>query len=533
MKKYLTLNIGAANLELAEYEAEGSGSLKLLNFGVAKLDASLDGGDVATILTPALLSLVREKGFKPGKVALSVSGQMVFSRFAAIPAVGGDDHFEQMVRYEIEQNVPFPIDEMICDRQILGDTESGDKSVGIVAAKTEQIEAITNAVRSAGFTPEIVSVAPIALTNAVSYLRGTDDSCSIVLDIGAKTTSLVIIEGEKVYNRSIPIAGNAITKEISNTLGCSLDEADELKTTRAYVSQGGVTEDEDESIEAAAKACRTVLTRIHAEISRSINFYRSQQHGSAPTRLYLTGGSALLPQADEFFNESLGIEVEFFNPFADLTMGPKVDTNALDTAGAMLPATLGLAIQANKTSRFTINLLPPALISERNEQAKIPYLIAGGLALVIGLVLVYLSINTETAGINERYEAIDGRVAELNRFDKKVDTARKDLESALADAEDIRARLASRALAVKRINAVRESLLPGMWIDRWDKNRIVIRYWKDRVTGTGKKTATEVVADRIKAKNTIFDPEGVKIAGTIARGSEGEIDEVTVEVQYK
>ena len=88
-KKYLTLNIGAATVELAEYEAGSKGALTLLNYGTAHLAAPLDSGNAETILAPALLEIVREKGIKPGPVAVSISGQMAFQRFAAIPMAGG------------------------------------------------------------------------------------------------------------------------------------------------------------------------------------------------------------------------------------------------------------------------------------------------------------------------------------------------------------------------------------------------------------------------------------------------------------
>ena len=113
-KRFLTLNIGATTVSLAEYEAGAKGALTLVNYGTAKLGAPLDSGNAGTILSPALLEIVREKGIRPGKVAMSVSGQMVFPKFAAIPMAGGEEKFEQMVRYEIEQNIPFPIDEMVC-----------------------------------------------------------------------------------------------------------------------------------------------------------------------------------------------------------------------------------------------------------------------------------------------------------------------------------------------------------------------------------------------------------------------------------
>ena len=224
-KKFLTLNIGASAIALAEYEASGA-TVTLVNYGTAALAAPLDAGNAGTVLAPALMEIVREKGIRPGKVAIAVSGQMVFPRIATIAFAGSDEaKFEQMVRYEIEQNIPFPIDEMVCDRQVLGDTEAGDKSVLIVAAKIEQIEAVTDAVQAAGFQPTLVDGAPVAVLNALKAAHPEDEGCTVLLDMGAKTTSLIIAEGEKLYIRTIPIAGNTLTKEIAQTLGCTLDEA--------------------------------------------------------------------------------------------------------------------------------------------------------------------------------------------------------------------------------------------------------------------------------------------------------------------
>ena len=530
-KRFQTLNIGAATVELAEYEAGGKGALTLVNYGTASLAAPLDGGNVDTILPPALLEIVREKGIRPGKVALSVSGQMVFPRFAAIPAAGGAERFEQLVRYEIEQNIPFPIDEMVCDRQVLGDTESGDKSVMIVAAKVDQIEALTSAVASVGFSPELVDVAPIALTNALRFNRA-DEGCVVLLDIGAKTSSLVIVEGDKIYNRSIPYAGNTITKEIAAALGCTQEEAEQLKLEKAYVSMGGVTEDEDEVADRVSKVCRAVLTRLNAEISRSINFYRSQQGGSAPSKLYLTGGSALLPQVDVFFSESLQIEVEFFNPFERIGAGSKVDAEALGYEGAFIAATAGLALHMAGLARFTISLLPPALVEARAERAKIPFVVVGGVALVAALVLTMLAIGRDTAVAEAKRDAVKAQVDVLSKFDGQIKSADKELAAETANADAVRKLLLDRSAAAAWINALRSSLAPGMWIQRYSPGKVSIRYWKDRVKGSGGKTPGELVVEKLKGK-PVVDAESVKISDMSEVGKDAQVVQFTVELKFK
>jgi len=532
-KKIQTLNIGTMTVELAEYELGGKGQLTLLRYGVTKLEAPLDFETAETIIAPALLGLVRETGIRPGAVAMTVPGQSVFTKFASVPRAGGNEKFEQMIRYEIEQGIPFPIDEMICDRQVLGETENGDTSVMIVAAKTDQVEALTRAVAAVGFTPTLVDSAPGALTNTVRFLHPeTSESCVITLWLASKATSLIITEGDKVYTRLIPIGANALTKEIATACGCSMEEAEQLKDEKGYVALGGVTEDDDEVADRISKACRAVMTRLNAEINRSVNFYRSQQHGSAPTKVYLTGGTALLPQIDAFFADALGIEVEFLNPFDGIGIGSGVDATALETDAAYLAATAGLATQEAGLARYTVNLLPPSLIAAREEKAKIPFLAAGGVGLALALVLLGLGIGNETSVLERTRDAVAAKATALDGFDKKVTQATADLTAAKAEAEALDGLLESRLVAVRRMNAVRGALVPGMWIHAWGDGRIVIRYWNDRVAAGAGKTVSEAFAERLKGKPAVV-AESVHASGATDIGTSDAAKQFTVEVKFK
>ena len=540
-KKILTLDIGAANIALAEYELGAKGALTLVNYGTAALAAPIDTGDASTILSPALLELVREKGFKPGDVAVSVAGQMVFPRISAIPMIGDDEKFEQSIRYEIEQNVPFPIDEMVCDRQVLGDTPNGDKSVMIVAAKVGQIEAVTDAVAASGFRPVLVDVAPIATLSALKA-ASADESSVIVLDIGAKMTSLMIVDGEKVYNRSIPIAGNNITRDIAQAFGVSIEEAEQLKLEKGYVALGGVVEDEDAAADRISKICRAVMSRLLAEISRSVNFFRSQQGGAAPARLYLTGGTALLPQTDRFFAESLQIEVEYFNPFEFVGVGPAVDADALATDGALISPTIGLALHASGQSAYAINLLPPSLVEARAEKAKIPVVAVAAGVLLVALGVGYAAMSHSADVSDAVLESVRGKVSTLKGYDDGMKKAGNAVEAAREKADALKTLVLSRSRPVVRMNAVRSALANGMWIEKWEDDRVTIRGWKndiddvvekDSAANDGKhRTASEIVVARLKGSAAV-DPDGVKISDMSAIGKNGDIEQFTVELKFK
>ncbi|HBO99171.1 MAG TPA: hypothetical protein DD637_04975 [Verrucomicrobia bacterium] len=545
-KKILTLNVGTSGLTLAEYAEDGKGALTLVAYGSATFELPLEAENAATTIPPALLGIVREKGIRPGKVALAVPGQMVFQRFATIPAAGGADKLEQMVRFEMEQNIPFPMDEMICDHQVLGETAAGDTSVMIAAAKTDQIEAIAAAVASTGFAPVLIDTEPFALMNVVKATAAEPSDCVLLLDIGARTTSFLISEGEKLYTRSIPLAGQALTKEIANALGCSQEEAEAYKRENGYVAAGGVVEDPDATRDRVSKVCRAVLTRLAAEISRSVNFYRSQQGGSAPTRLYLAGAGSLLPQLDGFFSESLGIEVEYLNPFNIVAAAPALDMAALESDAILLAPTAGIALHREKKAVLQIDLMPPSLIAARAEAARIPFVAAGSVALVMALVAGLLTVQRTNAALGTRLEEVSREADALGAMEKKIKKAQSAEEEARKDAGDLCALIARRGAAVERFNAVRQALGDDLWIDKWEDGpkatRVTIRGWKDHTdkfvaryaarNGGQKRTTPEIVVAQIKASPAV-DPASVKVADMTVLGKGDVLEQFVVEMMFK
>ena len=541
MSRFLTLNIGASKATLAEYTLSGKRSLTLTAYGSADMP-QLDADAAASMdaaLTPAIHSIMREKGIKSAPLMLSLSGQMVFPRFAKFPA-SAPDRLEELVHYEIEQNVPFPIDEIVSDHQFLGQTPEGEEAAMIVAAKLEQVTAVTDAVRAAGLKPTLVDVGPMAIYNALLASYPGLSGCNVVLDIGSKTTNLILIEGAKIYNRSIPVAGNTITKDIAQAFGCSIEEAEQLKLERGYVSLGGVVEDEDEITDRISKVIRTVLTRLHAEISRSINFYRSQQGGSAPSRLFLTGGSARLQQLDEFFSESLQIEVQYLNPFERIAFGPKVDQAALESDAFALTESAGLALRATDLAAMKINLMPPELVREAQAMKRIPFFVVGGVAFLAALGIgIFAQIRAADVARAEA-ETVSARTDKLKSLESKLKAEQDAIRSELETSDKFANLLWSRPAALLRLRAVRESLVPGMWITDWspiapeeqkdsrgrvtskgnEGVRVTVRGWKDELAkaeaayadkNQGKKlTSAEIVQGNLKGKHVIV-ADSVKI----------------------
>ena len=496
MSRILTLNIGASKATLAEYALSGKRNLTLTAYGSADLQ-TVDVNDamsIAASLPPIISQIMRETGIHPAPLVVSLGGQMVFPRFAKIAPVGDAAKLEQLVQYEVEQNVPFPIDEIVCDHQFLGTSADGDMATMIVAAKLDGVRAVTDAVASIGLKPAVVDVSQMAVLNALRYANPGLAGSNVILDIGAKTTDLILVEDEKIYTRSIPYAGNAITKEIAQAFGCSFDEAEQLKLERGYVSLGGVTEDEDEITDRVSKIIRTVLTRVHAEISRSINFYRSQQGGAAPSRIFLTGGSVRLPQLDQFFMETLQINVEYLNPFTSVRVGGKVDAAALESDAFTLAESVGLALrQTDVPDLIRIDLMPPELVAQARNVRRIPFIVAGAACLLAALGLGIVMQNRECAIAKAQLEEVQSQNSALESKEKQLKSVQGQEKAEMENCDKLQKLMRTRMGALARVRAVQASLLPGMWISKWehvppsggddsdglDGVKIVVCGWKD------------------------------------------------------
>ena len=546
MSRILTLNIGASKATLAEYALGGKRNLTLTAYGSADLQ-TVDVNDAMSIsasLPPIISQIMHETGIRPAPLVTSLGGQMVFPRFAKFPAIGDKAKLEQLVHYEVEQNVPFPIDEIVCDHQFLGTSADGDLAAMIVAAKLDGVRAVTDAVASAGLKAAVVDVSPVAVLNALRFSQPHLQGCSVILDIGAKTTNLILVEGERIYNRSIPVAGNTITKEIAQTFGCSFEEAEQLKIERGYVALGGVTEDADEITDRVSKVIRTVLTRLHAEISRSINFYRSQQGGTAPSRLFLTGGTVRLPQLDQFFMESLQVDVEYLNPFTAVRVGGKVNAAALESDAFTLVESVGLALRMTDVpGLIRVNLMPPELVAQARNVRRIPFLVVGAAGILGALGLGVLWQNGERDAAKAQLEYVQGRNDAIANDKKSLEAAQKSEKDEIARCDELQKLMKRRTLALNRVRTVSECLLPGMWLAGWKSEKvkasgeddesqegveIVVCGWKDRYKKDdlkGKENALIYVRDKIKDAGfgtDIKDKEGQK------QDEKKTLDEITL-----
>lgn len=406
------LTLGMQTVALAEFQVSADGSLTLLQFHTTELMA--DAGADATRpgqLKIAIEGLRQTAKIKPANVNYSLPSQAVFARYLSLPG-SSPEELDQIIAFEAQQNIPFPIDEVVWDYQALGEAREGKLNVALLAIKTDTLEEVNQSVVDSGFAPQIIDVAPMALYNAFRFNYGDQSNCSVLIDIGARTTNLIFIDGNKAYSRSIPIGGNTISVAVAKELEELVEKAETLKKQKGLVSLGGSYADPEDPVSSRiAKLSRTTMTRLHAELARSISFYRANQGGSQPSRAYLAGGTVAMPYMLEFFAEKMQMPVEFFNPFRNVAVGPNVDQAELSRCAPALGESVGLASRQIGDSPVSINLRPPSVVRAHDLDRRKPYLIAAAacLFLLLGQGIIYF---TQAAAV--KGEVLSGVTAELS-----------------------------------------------------------------------------------------------------------------------
>ncbi len=426
--RILSLNLGTQTVGLAEFQRADHGGLALNAYKLTEILS--DPSAEAARLPQTRLAIAEMKEalkLKSAPVNYAISGQNIFARFVKLPTVA-EDKIDQIIGFEAQQNVPFPIEEVIWDYQLVGSGKEGQVEVVLVAIKSDLLDDLNATSEGNGFRTTIVDAAPMALYNAFRYNYSDLPGCTLLIDLGARTTNLVFIETGKVFSRSINIGGNTITANLAKEFQESFSAAEERKKKDGYVSLGGAyADDKNADIAKEAKIIRNAMTRLHAEISRSINFYRAQQAGTAPQRIFLCGGTANLPYLREFFAEKFQLPIEYFNPLKNVTITSNVNVDEVVRNAHLLGELVGLGLRSVNTCPMELNLRPTSVINAQKTAARRPYFVAAGVCVLLALLGAWLYFLRADKIKAIALGDIRARNASMGEFEKQNNAVKADI----------------------------------------------------------------------------------------------------------
>jgi type IV pilus assembly protein PilM len=339
-KEVIGIDIGSSSVKLVQLK-DVKGSYQLLNAGIVPLppEAIVDNAimDNASIVS-AITGLVTSLGVKTKDVACSISGNSVIIRKITLPVMPVEE-LEDQITWEAEQYIPFDINDVNMDFQILS-PDSIDPSkmiVLLVASKREIINDYVTVFNEAGMVLSVVDVDSFAVQNAfeINYDAGIEDVIALI-NIGASVMNINIVkDGTSLFTRDVQMGGNLYTEEIQKQLSVSSSEAESMKILAAETNN-------NELLEVLTKVNETIIQ----EIRRSLDFYNSTASDDRITKVFVSGGSSKGYKFIDSVSEKVDLPVEMINPFAKLKFNEKdFDPEYLQEIGPLMTVTVGLAIR--------------------------------------------------------------------------------------------------------------------------------------------------------------------------------------------
>ena len=290
----------------------------------------------------AIRRAVKRSGTRNRHAAVAIAGSSVITKTVPMPAGLSDIDLQGQIELEADQYVPYPLEEVNLDFEVLGPSEKNPDTVDVLlaACRSENVEMRNAACEAGGVNTQIMDVESFASENAFALLadqlpdQGAGRTIAVI-DVGATMTTLNVMHDLKsIYTRDTVFGGKQLTEEIMRRYGLSYEEAGMAKR------QGGLPENYTTDVLDPFKAEMT------QQASRSLQFFFSSSPHSKVDHIVLAGGSASIPGMDELIQEKLGVETTIANPFASMSLSARVKPQTLSNDAPALLIPCGLALRS-------------------------------------------------------------------------------------------------------------------------------------------------------------------------------------------
>ncbi len=348
--------------------------------------------DVSLVIRNTLDEFLRRVDLSGSKISVSVLGQSSFTRFVKLPPVE-KSKIPDIVRFEAEQQIPFPIGEVTWRYQIFQAPDSPEVEAGIFAMKQVDVAEMLTYFVEVGLDVDIVQMAPLALYNFIEFDgKIADDGATMLADVGADKTHLVVADGSKIWTRTIQIGGDNFTNALVKSFKLSFVKAEKLKRTAAaskYARQ-------------IFQVMRPVFADLVQEIQRSIGYYTSLNRDSRFKQLVGMGNGFRLPGMQKYLEQNLNMAVARVEEFGRLSSEvPNFKEHVLS-----LGVAYGLAVQGAGQAVVRTNLLPESIARKRLWGQKKPWFVAVAAAVLLAVGLFVFRSYGDRSALQGREQKI-------------------------------------------------------------------------------------------------------------------------------
>ena len=430
----------------------------------------------AQLIAEAFEQFLGRNSLKGCRVAMSLPGQSALARFIQLPPVESSQ-IAKIVEYEARQQIPFALEEVIWDYQPLGGgmEEGGytlEAEVGLFAMKRDQVETAMAPFLDRKIEVDLVQIAPLALYNFLTYDRlgmrtgkefDAPDEYTIVCDLGADNSTLLISNGDKIWIRNVNVGGNHFTRALVKDQKLTFAKAEHLKCNATKAPDP----------RAVFQALRPVFNDYVAEIQRSIGYFSSVNREAKITRVLGVGNGFKLAGLQKFLQQNLQHPVERVDQFK-AAIGDEVLNDATfrdNVAGFVVP--YGVALQAAGLTRITTSLVPPEIVQERKIRKKKPWAALAAGVLLAGVSGTALGYGRYADSVSEHVwgdtiREVDQFSGVVRDFDGQYQQELTAIKETTAVGEKLTAPASGRAYWPELLRAI-AATTPGDPGEQWDK----------------------------------------------------------------
>ncbi|MCB1049849.1 MAG: type IV pilus assembly protein PilM [Acidobacteria bacterium] len=344
-KGLVGLDIGSSAIKLVELKplSKDGRNWKLVNLGYIPLspEAIVDGSIMdSTMVVDAITRVFAENRVKPGEVAIAVSGHSVIIKKITM-AFMSEEELAESIHWEAESYIPFDIDDVNLDWQILNPMGRGDGNMDVllVAAKKEKVSEYVSVVQQAGKNPVVVDVDSFALQNALTAnYQLSDLQITALINIGASVMNINILQGENtLFWRDISMGGNMYTDAIQKELGVDFETAEILKRGESVDGM---------SFERVTPILKSVTNDLGIEIQKTFDFFKATTSSERINRIFISGGGSRTLNLDTYLAERFEAPVEILNPFQNISFNEKqFNPQTINDLRASCAIAVGLAMR--------------------------------------------------------------------------------------------------------------------------------------------------------------------------------------------
>lgn len=423
-----------------------------------------------------------------GPAAIAVPGHLALTKFIKTPSVAKEKR-GKIVGFEAAENIPYPLEEVVWDHVVVSD-DGFDLEVMLAASKFDAMQTLCGAADAAGFPVERAKPAGLALYHAFRYNYPQVRESLIVVNIGAKTTTLLfvpedvtapdmggygkaapatakhVVEGQRFYLRTLPLAGNMVTQFIADELRIDFPSAETLKVQ--VLSGQSDLPPESPSRAAVERAAAVFAQRLQLEVMRSTVNYRRHSGAGAPAVVYLTGGGSLVPDVAPTLGEKLKVRVERYEPLRNVDVSGDARVSGAEKSAPFLADLVGLATSLVAKDEKEASLLPPALQAALAFRKRQPWLIAAAALATLALLPPIVYLHLQTTAVEAKVARVESSLMPLRAVQHRNEQNIAQIAEAKKQIDALRGAYETKANWINFFADLQERLvkIEDVWLDR-------------------------------------------------------------------